>query len=245
MPAATAPTRAATTSTMASQLVSLINKDRVSRGLTVYRTWTAVTKLANDRAARMGYRNTLSHTAAGGSVGSALTSRHIQWYSYGEAIGYTGYAPGGDAAAHLFSMWMNSSPHRALMLSTKYNYIGVGLYYKSATHTTWASIVFVESRDHTAPVARNGALGTSGTTVSFSWSGVDPVLQSHWAGMRSYNVQYRIDSGRWMNLRINTTATSLVVKNRLRGHWYRFRVQPADQRGNLGRWTSETKIWLP
>jgi hypothetical protein len=222
-----------------------MNRERASRGLATYRTWSALNSLAADRAANMAATNTLSHTAAGGNIGTALTTRNVTWYGYGEAIGYSGYSLGSQAANHLFSMWMNSSPHRALILSSSYNYVGVGVVYKSSTHTTWASIIFSESPDHTRPVAKNGTLTRSGTTVTFRWSGADPRLQTHTAGLRSFDVQYRVDSGAWKTVRDNTTGTAMVASNRAHGHYYGFRVQAADRRGNLGSWTSEKRIWVP
>jgi len=239
-----APAGASTATDMAAQIVRSMNADRVARGLVPYRSWTATTKLATDRAARMASRNTLSHTAAGGNVGSALTSRGIQWYSYGEAIGATGYPYGSKAASHLYSMWKGSSAHRALLFSARFNYVGVGIVYKSSTRTTWASVIFTESRDHTGAIASNGTLGQKGDTITFAWSGHDPRLQTHTAGLRSFDVQYRIDGGIWRTLRNDTTATSLTLSDRPRGT-YGFRVQAADRRGTLGRWTSEVRVAVP
>jgi hypothetical protein len=187
----------------------------------------------------------LSHSAAGGSVGTALNARGIHWYKYGEAIGMTGYPWGSQAAAHLYSMWKQSSGHAALMFSKDFNYVGVGVAYRSSNRTTWASIVFTESRDRTAPYASNGSLTAQGTTISFNWSGYDPLLQTHTAGLRSFDVLYRINNGSWRKLYDNTTATSVTLGNRARGTWYGFRVQAADRRGNLGKWTSEAKVWVP
>ena len=43
----------------------------------------------------------------------------------------------------------------------------------------------------------------------------------------------------------DTTSRSLTLGSRPRGHWYSFRVQAADRRGNLSKWTSATRIWVP
>jgi uncharacterized protein YkwD len=239
-----APADASTATTMAAQIVRLMNADRTARGLAAYRTWTALSNLATDRAGNMAARNTLSHTAAGGSVGTALSRRGIQWYTYGEAIGSSGYPYGSQAASHLYSMWKGSSAHRALMFSAKFNYVGVGIVYRSSTRTTWASVLFTESVDHTGAAAWNTSLGAKGNDITFTWSGYDPPLQTHTAGMRSFDVQYRINGGSWMTLRNDTTATTLTLADRATGT-YGFRVQAADRRGNLGKWTIETKVAVP
>ena len=104
---------------------------------------------------------------------------------------------------------------------------------------------YAESVDHTPAAARNGTLDGSGTTVRFAWSGYDPRLQTHTAGLRSFDVQYRVDGGAWRTIKNDTTVTALSLSDRARGHWYGFRVQAADRRGNLGRWTTESRIWVP
>lgn len=192
--------------------------------------------------ARLG---TLSHAAAGGNLGSALTARGIQWYTHGETIGRTFMPWGSMAASSIYDLWKGSAAHRAILFSGTFNYIGAGVAYRSADGTTYASVVVTESRDHTRPVARNGSLGRSGTTLTFRWSGYDPRLQTHTAGLRSFDVQLRRDGGTWHTIRNDTTATSLVLRDRARGHWYSLRVQAADRRGTLSRWTSEIRIWVP
>ena len=131
------------------------------------------------------------------------------------------------------------------MFSSSYNYVGIGFAYRSATKTTYASVVFTDSKDHTAPTARNVSLTRSGTTIRFAWTGADPRLQTRTAGLRSFDVQYRVGTGAWRTIRNDTTARSLTLYNRAHGHWYSFRVQSADRRGNLSKWTSATRVWVP
>jgi hypothetical protein len=141
-------------------------------------------------------------------------------------------------------MWKASAPHRALMMSTGYNYIGVGVA-RASNGTTYASIVFTDSADHTGAVGRNVSVSASGTTVSYAWNGADVRLQKRTSGLRSFDVQYRVDGGTWRTIRNDTTVLGLSLANRERGHTYGFRVQAADRRGNLGRWSSEAKVWVP
>lgn len=243
--AASTSTTATTASAMARDLLTWINRDRVAAGLRVLRSWPAMASLANQRAANMAASGTLSHQAAGGDPGAALTARHLQWYSYGEIIGESSYGWGYAAAANLYSMWKASPVHHSIMFSATYNYVGVGIA-RAANGSTWASILFTESVDHTPPVARTGSLTLiRGTSIHFTWSGADPLLQTHTAGLRSFDVLYRVDSGAWHLIRNDTTMTWLGLSNRAHRHYYSFRVQAADRRGNLSAWTPIKRIWVP
>ena len=229
---------------MEKQILSLMNQDRVAAGLVGRRRDRGLASVAGKRAARMASRRVLSHSAAGPSLSYELSVNGIQFYTWGEAIGMSSYPWGYRSAAHLYKMWKGSAPHRALMMSTGYNYVGVGVA-RASNGSTWASIVFSDSSDHTGAVGRNVSVSRSGTTVSYAWAGADVRLQKRTAGLRSFDVQYRVDGGTWRKIRDNTTARGLDLADRDRGHWYGFRVQAADQRGNLGSWSSEAKVWVP
>jgi hypothetical protein len=85
----------------------------------------------------------------------------------------------------------------------------------------------------------------SGTSLTFHWSGYDPLLQTHTAGLRGFNVQYWAGSGPWTTIRHLTTMTWLGLSNRQHGAYYSFRVQAVDRRGNLSAWTAAKRIWVP
>ena len=229
---------------MASDILSWMNRDRVAAGLRAYRSDSRLSALAITRSARMAASHTLSHQAAGGDPGVALTSANIQWYVWGEIIGESSYPWGSQAASNLYKMWKGSAYHHAIMCSTTFNYVGVGIA-RASDGSTWSSILFTSSVDHTPPTAHNGALTVSGTTVRFAYSGSDPRLQSHTAGLRSFDVQYRVDGGTWHLLRNNTTSTVVKVYKGRHGHVYSFRIQSADRRGNLSAWTAEKRIRVP
>ncbi len=243
--AAPAAASSTTAQTMASRVMALMNKDRRARGLVPYRKWSALNTLAADRAESMATVNTLSHDAAGGSVGSALNSRGLQWYAYGEIIGTANASWGTTAAEYIYKLWKSSSYHAGVMFSRSYNYIGIGFAHRASNGTTWASVVFVDSRDHTRPVATSKRLTRSGTTIRFTWGGHDKKLQTHTAGLRSFDVQMRRDKGTWRTVRDGTTSTSLTKRHRRHGHYFWFRVRSEDRRGNLSRWTKPVRIWVP
>jgi len=244
-PSATAASTTSTADAMAADILGWLNRDRAAAGLRPLRAWSTMTTLANQRSGNMASAQVLSHNAAGGDPGRALTASGLQWYSFGENIGVTSYPWGSQAAASLYSMWKASPTHHAIMFSGTYNYIGVGIA-RSSDGTTWSSVLFTESADHTPAAARNGSLTRVGaTSLHLTWSGSDPLLQTHTAGLRGFNVQYRVDGGTWYQIRTNTTMTWLGLSNRAHRHTYSFRVQASDKRGNLSGWTAEKRIWVP
>ncbi len=242
--AAATPAATSTANVMAADILSWLNRDRAAAGRRPLRTWATLASLATQRASNMSATSTLSHQAAGGNPGTAMTNAGIAWYSFGEAIGETSYPWGSRAASNLYSMWKNSAVHHAIMFSSSYNYIGIGIV-RNSDGTTWSSILFSESPDHTRPGARNGSLIRRGTAIRFSWSGYDPALQTHTAGLRSFDIEYRMDNGPWHLIRNNTTGRALWLYNRPHRHYYSFRVQAADRRGNLSAWTSAKRVWVP
>jgi hypothetical protein len=130
-------------------------------------------------------------------------------------------------------------------MSRTFNYVGFGVVLRRADGQVFASGVFTESRDHTAPRAEIETAGRSGTTITFTWSGRDPALQTHWKKLRDFDVWLRRDRGDWRLIRNNTTATSLRLANRARGHRYELMVRARDRAGNVGRPTAPAGIWVP
>jgi uncharacterized protein YkwD len=230
-------------STAESSVIGWINAARSSRGLVPFRYDSKLASISGYRASRMASRNLMSHTV-GGNLGSQLDSYGVQWFRYGEDIGWsTASWPSGSAKA-IFNAWMGSSPHRALILSDRFNYIGVGLASRDSGRKTFASAVFAETTDHTRPVARVTRGSRSGDDVRWTWSGYDPRLQTHTAGLAHYDVAYRVGYGGWQMLRNNTSQTSLTLANRPGGS-YAVKVRATDRRGTVGAWSSEKRIWVP
>lgn len=238
------PARASNEPPMTSSLLTWINRDRAVRGLLPLRVDTRLQALAGERASWMAARGRLSHDTVDGTISEAFTARSIAWYLAGEDVGYTTYAWGSRAAASLYSMWQQSPGHWELLMSPRFNYLGIGVAYNSAAKATYASIAFLEGPDRTRPGARMGTRSVSGTTIRFTWSGADPLLQTHTAGLRDFNVEYRVDNGPWVRIRTATTATSIALTGRRHGHWYAIRVQDRDRRANLSGWTSGLRIWV-
>ena len=78
------------------------------------------------RASRMASSNTMSHTV-GGNLADQLDYRDVQWYATARPSRWSTAAWTVDAARAIYRSWMNSAPHRALLMSARFNYIGLGL----------------------------------------------------------------------------------------------------------------------
>jgi uncharacterized protein YkwD len=232
-----------------SAILGWLNRDRVALGLRPLRRDAALVSIALDRARRMAGLGVLGHSVAGGDIGDALTAGGIEWFGFAEDVGVTTAPLGPDAAAELYSLWRASPPHWAALMSARLNYLGIAVADRPEDGSTYASIVFAESADRTAPVATmTGArtiAGSTGTAAAFSWRGSDPVLQTHTSGLRSFDLQYRVDAGAWQPLRAGTTATTITLARRLPGHAYAVRVRARDGGGNLSAWSRPLRVVVP
>jgi uncharacterized protein YkwD len=239
-----APAKASVETSMESSLLSWMNRDRKAHGLRALRPDSRLTGLSGERASWMASRGTLTHSSVGGSACDAMTARSISWYRCGEDIGFTTATWGTASAKFLYTLWRHSAAHWALMMSTHYNYVGIGVARRS-NGSTYASIVFLEGPDRTRPIAKMRTRKVSGRTISYTWSATDTRLQTHTAGIKNYNVELRVDNGPYVQIRTATTRTSLSLLHRARHHWYTIRVQARDRRGNLSAWSHGLRAWVP
>lgn len=233
---------AGTAETMETQILGWINAERASRGLVPLRLHPGLVTLAGDRADSMASIGAMQHITC---MSCTLNARGIQYYGAGEVIATNNYPYGDWSAEIVFQGWMNSSSHRAILMSSNFNYIGIGIAYRSANRATYASAVVTESKDRTKPWAKPGTVSRSGTTVSWTWTGADTKLQTRTAGLKNFDVQYRVDSGSWTTIRSGTTAKWLSLSGRAHGHWYGVRVRARDNLGYLSSYTAELRIWVP
>lgn len=242
-PAANPTTVAAvTTGTVESTILGWINAERVNRGLVPLRRHAGLVDLAGDRADEMASTGVFKHPDC---VHCLFDQRGIQYWSGTEIISWTSLELSLDAAKSLYNAWRNSSLHWGILMSSKYNYIGLGVADKSATRGTYAAGLLTESRDRTKPWAKMGSASRSGTTVTWTWRGADRKLQTHTAGLKNFVVQYRVDSGSWSTIRTGTTAKSLSLSYRKRGHCYSLRVRSRDNRDLLSAYTSAVTVCVP
>lgn len=123
-------------SSMTSQVVSLVNSERAAQGLTALQKDSRLAALAQQKAEDMAKNQYFSHTSP--TYGSAFDMLKAAGYSYktaGENI-----AMGQKSAASVMDGWMHSSGHRANILHTSYEKIGVGYAVSADGMPYWVQI---------------------------------------------------------------------------------------------------------
>ena len=125
-------------SSKAGQVLSLVNKERTSRGLAAIKGDSALNKVAQLKAEDMAKNGYFSHTSPTyGSVFDMLKNHNIKYKTAGENIAY-----GQKTAQSVMNGWMNSSGHKANILKNGYTKLGVG-YAVSKNGTPYWVQVFI------------------------------------------------------------------------------------------------------
>lgn len=234
---------AATLTAMESAMVSALNADRTDHGLVPVRVDPRLMAIARARSDDMVANGYFSHTQPDGrNVFDILTAQHITWFNAGEILATNNY-PMDVTVSTANRQWVNSPGHYAIIMSTDYNYVGVGLSIDPATGNKLWTAVYLKGPDRTSAKAtvytpRVVARPTATTRrVKLVWTGYDPRLQVLTSGLRSYAVQRRADGGTWTTVLSSTTSRYTYVTLRL-GHRYEFRVLARDRASNPGTWVT-------
>ena len=234
---------AATITAQEAKILSLLNADRTALGLVPVRADSRLMAIARARSADMIANNYFSHTLPDGrNVFDLLTAAKLTWYSAGEILAWNNY-PMDVSASTANRQWMNSPGHKAIVISTGFNYVGVGLAVDPSTGKKMWTAVFMKGPDRTGAyvnlAAPTTSSGTTATTrkVNLAWSGADVRLQVLTAGLHHYILQRKFDDGAWMNV-TGTTGRSLVVLAS-KGHRHEFRIAAYDRAGNRGAWSTQ------
>ncbi|MEL7649031.1 MAG: CAP domain-containing protein [Sedimentibacter sp.] len=150
-PAATQPATAqpststpATNTTVSSsnltyeqKVVELVNVERQKAGLPALTMDSAISNVARTKSKDMAANNYFAHQSPTyGSAGDMLTRFGIRWSAWGENI-----ASGQRTPEAVVTAWMNSSGHRANIMSTSFSKIGVG-YAVNANGTPYWTQIF-------------------------------------------------------------------------------------------------------
>lgn len=123
-------------SSFAQQVVDLVNEERAKAGLQPLAVHTGATAAAQVRAVET--EQSFSHTRPdGSSFTTALTEQGVSYRSAGENIAWGQRTP-----QQVMEGWMNSSGHRANILSERFTAIGVG-YYRSAAGVNYWTQLFI------------------------------------------------------------------------------------------------------
>lgn len=230
-------------------MVDALNVDRTTRGLVKVRVDTRLMAIARARSVDMATKHYFSHTQPDGrNVFNLLSAQGITWYGAGEIIAWnthTTLAASVDAAN---SGWLGSPGHKSIIVSTKYNYVGVGLAL-DGTKKIWTA-VYIDGPDRTGAKATAKEPTVAASTVAgkkrvnVTWTGADVLLQVRTSGLHSFQVQRRVDGGAWTTVVASTTLKALAL-DLVGGHTYDFRIAARDKAGNWGAWSTTTAALQP
>lgn len=110
------------TKSIESQVIQLTNQERAKNGLKALTPNWELSRVARYKAMDMRDKNYFSHTSPTyGDPFNMMKNFGIAYSAAAENI-----AAGQTTAQEVVQAWMNSSGHRANILSTRYTYIGVG-----------------------------------------------------------------------------------------------------------------------
>lgn len=114
------------------EICALANVERKKVGASPLVLEAKRSRIAQGHATDMYLRDFFGHDSLDGtSPGERLTAAGISWKTWGENIAMNG----SDEASSVVTQWMNSSGHRANILSTKYGRLGVG-----NDHDLWVQV---------------------------------------------------------------------------------------------------------
>lgn len=107
-----------------------VNEERAKAGVTALTYNTTMQKYARIKSQDMGDNNYFSHEDLNGNlITTQMKNDGVSYKAWGENIAYISGNLSADALAEQFmTQWMNSSGHRANILSTNFSSIGVGVY---------------------------------------------------------------------------------------------------------------------
>lgn len=118
------------------EVVRLVNVERSKKGLQALKLNWELARVARYKSQDMVNKKYFSHTSPTyGSPFKMMESFGIRFSAAGENIAYGQRTP-----AEVMNSWMNSSGHRANILSTSYTQIGVGLAKTSSGVCYWTQM---------------------------------------------------------------------------------------------------------
>lgn len=224
-------------------VLTLTNRRRADAGLVSLRWDSRLAELAGERAAYMAKTGEFSHTQSNGTdVFDMIVDSGITWYGAGEIIAWNTAAPLDYSAAFAVQGWMGSPSHKAIVMSTGYNYVGFGLAIAESGKRYWAG-VYLKGPDRTGAWSKivgtaKSNLSSTDVRVWVKWSGGDNRLQVLTSGFRYFQVQARRNAGTWSSYA--TTTSVSMTKTWRRNSTYDVRVRSRDKAGNWSAWSLVT-----
>lgn len=105
-----------------SRVVQLVNEERSRYGLNQLSMDAQICDVARTKSQDMALYNYFAHESPNyGSAGDMLRTFGVNWFAWGENI-----ASGQRSPEEVVDAWMNSPGHRANILSSNFNKIGIG-----------------------------------------------------------------------------------------------------------------------
>ncbi len=142
----------------AYQVAAIVNRERATNGLKLLKYSDTLSDAAIVRANEI--QTYFSHTRPNGtSCFTAVTDMGIRYRYIGENIAY-----GQNSPEDVMNSWMNSSGHRANILSENFDYIGIGVTYRNGTYY-WSQF-FAASDDLTGDVITSDSIPAETTTTT-------------------------------------------------------------------------------
>lgn len=142
----------------AYQIATLVNRERATNGLKLLKYSDTPSDTTIVRANEI--QTYFSHTRPNGtSCFTAVTDMGILYRYIGENIAY-----GQNSPEDVMNAWMNSSGHRANILSENFDYIGISVTYRNGTYY-WSQF-FATSDDLTGDVITSDSIPTKTTTTT-------------------------------------------------------------------------------
>lgn len=118
------------------KVVELVNVERQKAGLPALTLDTSISNVARMKSKDMADNNYFAHQSPTyGSAGDMLSKFGIKWSAWGENI-----ASGQKTPEAVVTAWMNSSGHRANIMSTNFSKIGVGYVTNSNGTPYWTQM---------------------------------------------------------------------------------------------------------
>jgi uncharacterized protein YkwD len=102
-----------------------INHQRAHYGLSPVRASRALSHAADYHSREMLAGNYFAHTSRNGGPFDARIRRYAHPQALGETLAMLGGGCGRGSARRVVRMWMNSPPHRAILLSGAYRRVGL------------------------------------------------------------------------------------------------------------------------
>lgn len=129
---------------MESVVLQTINEQRASAGLAQVKLDNAVIDLSRTRSSDMAARNYFSHTTPDGKQFlNMLQDRNIPFTYAAEILARNNY-PDDQAAKVAADSYINSPPHKAIIMEARYTTVGVG-YAKSTDGMHYFTVIFVQN----------------------------------------------------------------------------------------------------